>query len=96
MKILTFDIEDWFHVLDYQGTKDESSWRKFECRIENNLERILNSLKNNNQSATFFCLGWIAREFPHLVQMIDRMGFEVGTHSNFHTLAYDYFLLYRQ
>ena len=57
--------------------------------IENNLERILNVLKNNNQSATFFCLGWIAREFPHLVQMIDQMGFEVGTHSNLHNLAYN-------
>ena len=89
MKILTFDIEDWFHLLDYQGTKDESSWSKFEYRIENNLERILNSLNNNNQSATFFCLGWIAREFPHLVQMIDRMGFEIGSHSNMHTLGYD-------
>ncbi len=88
MKILTFDIEEWFHVLDYEDTADERSWNKFEFRIENNLARILNSLKKNNQSATFFCLGWIAQKFPHLVKMIDQMGFEIGTHSNLHTLAY--------
>ena len=89
MRILTFDIEEWFHILDYKGNKEQASWNNYEFRIENNLERILNSLKKNNQSATFFCLGWIAKEFPHLVKMIDQMGFEVGTHSNLHTLAYN-------
>ncbi len=89
MKILTFDIEEWFHVLEHEDTKDEITWNNFEFRIETNLERILNSLRKHNQSATFFCLGWIAQKFPHLVQMIDQMGFEIGTHSNSHKLAYE-------
>ena len=88
MKILTFDIEEWFHILDHKDIQDSSSWSKFEFRLENNLERILNLLKNKNQKATFFCLGWVARKFPNLVEMIDQMGFEIGTHSNMHTLAY--------
>ena len=88
MRILTFDIEEWFHLLDHKDVQDSSSWSKFEFRLENNLERILNLLKNKNQKATFFCLGWVARKFPNLVEMIDQMGFEIGTHSNMHTLAY--------
>ena len=88
MNILTFDIEEWFHILDHKDVQDSSSWSKFEFRLENNLERILNLLKNKNQKATFFCLGWVARKFPNLVEMIDQMGFEIGTHSNMHTLAY--------
>ena len=34
MKILTFDIEEWFHILDHESTKNESSWNKYENRIE--------------------------------------------------------------
>ena len=88
MRILTFDIEEWFHILDHKDVQDSASWSKFEFRLESNLERILNLLKNKNQKATFFCLGWVARKFPNLVKTIDQMGFEIGTHSNMHTLAY--------
>ena len=88
MRILTFDIEEWFHLLEHKDLQDSSSWSKFEFRLENNLERILNLLKNKNQKATFFCLGWVAMKFPNLVEMIDQMGFEIGTHSNMHILAY--------
>ena len=67
MKILTFDIEEWFHILDHKDTQDQSSWHKFEYRLETNLERILNLLQKRNQKATFFCLGWVAKNFPNLM-----------------------------
>ena len=38
MKILTFDIEEWFHILDHESTRDELSWNKFENRIEKNMD----------------------------------------------------------
>ena len=50
MKILTFDIEEWFHILDHESTKDESSWNKYENRIEKNMERIFQLLANNKQT----------------------------------------------
>ena len=53
MKILTFDIEEWFHLLDHKDIQDSSSWSKFEFRLENNLERILNLLKNKNKLLSF-------------------------------------------
>ena len=89
MKILTFDIEDWFHLLDFEETKSESSWSKYESRIEQNLDRILELLDHHQQKATFFCLGWVGRKYPHLVKKIDQLGHEVGCHSDAHQLVYE-------
>ena len=89
MKILTFDIEEWFHILDHESTRDESSWNKYENRIEKNMDRIFQILANNNKNATFFCLGWVAKNFPKLIKQIDDLGYEIGSHSNLHTLAYN-------
>ena len=89
MKILTFDIEEWFHILDHESTKDETSWNKFDYRIEKNMDRIFQLLANNKQSATFFSLGWVAKKFPKLIKKIDSLGYEIGSHSNLHTLAFN-------
>ena len=45
MNILTFDIEEWFHILDHPTTRDEAGWEKFDSRFERNTERILEVLK---------------------------------------------------
>ena len=39
--------------------------------------------------ATFFCLGWVAERYPHLIQEIDRRGHEVSCHSYDHQLVYN-------
>ena len=77
MKILTFDIEEWFHILDNESTKNERQWVNFEYRLESNLDRILELLSSNNQKATFFCLGWIAKKFPNILKKIDRYKYEI-------------------
>ena len=41
MNILTFDIEDWFHILDNTSTKTEKDCSNFESRIYKNTECIL-------------------------------------------------------
>ena len=33
MNILTFDIEEWFHILDNNSTKTEKEWSNYESRI---------------------------------------------------------------
>lgn len=89
MKILTFDIEEWFHLLDNTSTKTEADWAKYESRIDNNMKPIFELLENNNQKATFFCLGWVARKYPHILKKIADKGFEIATHSDLHQLAYE-------
>ena len=87
MKILTFDIEEWFHILDNDATKTEADWEGFESRIHGNMDKIHGML--DDQKATFFCLGWVARKFPEVLKEIDRRGHEIATHSDLHQLAYE-------
>ena len=89
MNILTFDIEEWFHILDNESTKGEKEWSNFSYRLDTNMDRIFELLNKHNQKATFFCMGWVAREFPHIIKKIDSLGYEIATHSDLHQLAYD-------
>ena len=89
MNILTFDIEEWFHILDNESTKSEKEWSNFAYRLDLNMDKIFELLDRHNQKATFFCLGWVAREFPHIIKKIDSLGYEIATHSDLHQLAYE-------
>ena len=89
MNILTFDVEDWFHILDHPETNSEKSWNGFESRIHRNMDRILDLLETRKQRATFFCLGWIAEKYPEVIRKIDAQGHEIGSHSQRHQLVYE-------
>jgi len=89
MNILTFDIEEWFHILDNDSTKTEKEWLNYEYRLESNMDRIFELLDRKNQKATFFVLGWVAREFPQILNKINGYGYEIATHSDKHQLAYE-------
>lgn len=89
MNVLTFDIEEWFHILDNSSTKTEKEWHNFESRIHQNMDRIFNILERNDVRATFFCLGWIAEKYPEIIRKINDLGYEIGTHSKMHQLAYE-------
>jgi len=89
MNILTFDIEEWFHILDHSSTKTEKEWANYQYRLDANMDRIFELLDRKNQKATFFCLGWVARKFPHILKEIDKMGYEIATHSDKHQLVYE-------
>lgn len=87
MNILTFDVEEWFHLLDFDATRTESQWKNYEVRIYGNMERIFNILEETNTSATFFIIGWIAKTYPDLVKRIaDR--FQIGCHTMNHQLVW--------
>jgi polysaccharide deacetylase family protein (PEP-CTERM system associated) len=89
MRILTFDIEEWFHILDNNSTKAINEWRNFEVRIHENMDRIFEILDRHNQKATFFCLGWIAETYPEVIKEIVARGYEVGSHTRMHQLIYE-------
>lgn len=89
MKILTFDIEEWFHLLDNESTKTQKEWSNYESRIHSNMDRIFDLLVNSNQKATFFIVGWIAEKYPEIVKRIDDYGHEIGSHTHMHQLMYE-------
>ncbi len=89
MQILTFDIEEWFHLLDHESTRDVRGWDKYESRIHRNMERIFNILEEHNGKATFFCLSWIAETYPEVIREIVERGYEIGSHTRSHKLVYE-------
>ena len=90
MNILTFDVEDWFHILDNPATKDERQWMRLESRIHKNMDKILTLLEDRDQKATFFSIGWVARKYPEILKKIDSQGHEIASHSDMHQLAYEF------
>ncbi len=89
MRILTFDLEDWFHLLEFPGTESIDPWSSFEARIEHGTDLILETLDRHGVRATFFCLGWIAERHPAVIRRIDAAGHEFGTHGHGHRLIRD-------
>jgi len=89
MKILTFDIEEWFHLLDNPHTKTPKQWNNFDSRIQLGMDIIYNILEESNYSATFFVVGWMAEKYPKVIKEISDRGFEVASHTHTHQLAYE-------
>lgn len=89
MKILTFDIEEWFHILDNPETQTTESWQKYDSRLRQGVDAILALLDETGQPATFFCLGWVAEKHPEVIKSIDKAGYEIASHSYGHQLAYE-------
>ena len=88
MKILTFDIEDWFHILQKYPDNILEKWGNYEVRIHKGMDRIFKVLDENDTKATFFILGYIARKHPEIVKKIYDLGYEVAAHSDMHKVAY--------
>lgn len=82
--VLTFDIEDWFHSLEYNIT----GWDRYERRIEISMYYILKFLEDNKCKATFFILGDVAKNHKGLVKEIAVAGHEIGSHSYNHEFIY--------
>ena len=81
INVLTFDIEEWFHF-DIESTED--TWLNYPSRIDLYLPQILDRLDELETKATFFCLGWIARNYPKVVKQIDSRGHQLACHSDKH------------
>ncbi len=87
MNILTFDIEEWFHLLDNDSTRTENEWKNYEVRIYENVDRVLNILEESGARATFFVIGWIAKQYPDIVRKITEK-YEIGSHTLNHQLVW--------
>jgi len=86
--LLSFDVEEWFHVLDSDLTPEERDWDGLPARSPELLRRLLDRLAQRPYRATFFVLGWFARLHPALVREVAAAGHEVASHSFRHPLLY--------
>ena len=86
---LTIDVEDYFQVSAMAPYIDRSAWDSLECRVENNVDRLLARFDEHGARATFFTLGWIAERYPALVRRIVAAGHELASHGYGHQRASD-------
>ncbi|MFZ4535384.1 XrtA system polysaccharide deacetylase [Propionivibrio sp.] len=86
---LTIDVEDYFQVSAFAPYIPRDQWEVRACRVEQNVERILQMLDGHAMKATFFTLGWIAERYPHLVRRIVDGGHELASHGYGHQRASD-------
>jgi len=88
LNILTIDLEDWFHILDHEGTATENDWERYPSRIHQGLEILLGILAETQTPATFFVIGWMARRHPNIIRRLDVLGYEIACQSDLHRLVY--------
>lgn len=86
---LTIDVEDYFQVSAFAPYIPREQWDSRPCRVERNVERILQMLDGHDKKATFFTLGWIAERYPQLVRRIVGGGHELASHGYRHERASD-------
>jgi polysaccharide deacetylase family protein (PEP-CTERM system associated) len=81
---LTVDVEDYFQVSALAPHFARADWDRIPCRVERNVERILELLAESGSRGTFFTLGWIAERYPGLVRRIVAGGHELASHGYAH------------
>ena len=86
---LTIDVEDYFQVSAFAPYIRRDEWDSRECRVESNVNRILDLLAQRSTSATFFTLGWVAERYPAIVRRIVAEGHELASHGYGHERASD-------
>ena len=85
--LLGIDFEDWYHPeLVKKYLKDG----KLEPKVVNGLEKILELLRKNETSATFFVVGDLLEFKPEILDQILENGHEIGFHTMHHTRLNDF------
>jgi len=85
---MTVDVEDYFQVQAFAKCIDRASWDRMPCRVESNMDRILDQFARAGVRATFFTLGWIAERHPQVVDRIVAAGHELASHGYGHELVH--------
>ena len=81
---MTCDVEDYFQVSAFGDIVSRDQWPELECRIERNIDRILELLDATGSKATCFTLGWIAERYPTAIRRLAEEGHEVASHGMVH------------
>ena len=87
LNAMTVDVEDYFQVEAFFPYIKRSDWDQHECRVEGNVDRILELFATHKIRATFFTLAWIAKRYPDMVRRIVAGGHELASHGMAHVRA---------
>lgn len=80
LNAMTVDVEDYFQVSAFEKHIPKEDWAGIPCRVEANVDKILDLFDQKDIKATFFTLGWIAERYPAMVREIVSNGHELASH----------------
>ena len=89
LNAISVDLEDWYHICGIDDTSARSKWKRYNVRLEENTEKILNLFKQHDVHATFFTVGVIAENSPALIKKIADAGHELASHGFAHRRIFD-------
>ena len=87
LNAMSVDVEDYFQVQAFADSIARKNWDSLPCRVERNVDRLLEIFGAANVKATFFTLGWIAERYPAMVRRVVEQGHELASHGWDHTRA---------
>jgi polysaccharide deacetylase family protein (PEP-CTERM system associated) len=83
MNAFTVDLEDWFQGLTSTNPQIDK-WGSFESRVVPATQSLLKMLRSHQVQATFFVLGYVADQYPALIEHIRADGHEIAVHGYYH------------
>lgn len=86
---ISVDLEDWYHICDFDSSIIQKNWEEYHIRLENNVKKIMDIFEHYDIHATFFIVGIIAKNSPELIRKIVDSGHEVATHGFSHRRIFD-------
>ncbi len=84
--IITFDLEEWYHILDLPCTPHLSGNGKISSHTEKSLQKFLERLDLYHVTCTFFVLGQLAERNPRVITEIRSANHEIASHGYNHEL----------
>src|SRR5215831_3350641 len=84
MHALSVDVEEYFHVTNFEGVISPQQWDRMPSRVDGSTRRLLDLFDAAGARATFFALGWVAERHPALLREIADRGHEIACHGHAH------------
>lgn len=81
MKIMTVDLEEWFHTPFFKGKKE----RYYTHTV---VEQLLALFQESNVKSTFFIVTELVKKNPEILKKIAEAGHEIAFHSYDHELLF--------
>jgi len=84
---MSVDVEEYYHAEIFQrGVR--ASGNGFESRVEQNVDCLLQVMRDHGARGTFFVLGEVAKRHPALVRRIAAENHEIACHGDTHDNVY--------
>lgn len=84
LNALTIDVEEYFHARRLSQGLDVDDWPTLPPQLPQVMDVLLDMLDQHPIKATFFVLGWIAKQYPELIRALSKRGHEIASHGYYH------------